>query len=291
MNAKICQYKNNAKSAFSFVFDDGCYGESTMWTYEIFEEIFNRTGFKFKATSAQTVGFISPNAKKMWEDLFEKGYYDYCAHSINHCLCYSDDTPVDELHKDAHDTQVRLTEMYGQKPLTYATPGGGSNRFGWNVLKNYYIANRNGNDQINIPGKIDWYDIGTFTAMLKRTTEEYTQNIDETIKNGGWSVQVNHWITKKDEDKFHSQSYSTFVDECNYLAEKAKSNDVWVCSMNEAVLYLQEAEACVLKVNETESGTEVTLACPLNKEIYTYPLTVEIDGKLYEMKPNETITL
>jgi hypothetical protein len=151
--------------------------------------------------------------------------------------------------------------MYGKAPLTYATPGGGSDRFGWDILKNYYIANRNGNDKINIPGEIDWYDIGTFTAMLKRTTKEYIDNIDETIKNGGWSVQVNHWITKKEEDKFHSQSYETFVDECDYLAKKAQSNEIWVCSMNEAVLYLQEAEKSTVTVEKTDSGYALTLLC------------------------------
>ena len=291
MNAKICQYKNNAKSAFSFTFDDACYGESTEWTYEIFKEIFERTGVKFKATSAQTVGFVSPNMKKIWDRLFEEGYYDYCAHSVGHCICYCKDTPAEEMHEDARETKERLEKMYGKTPIAYATPGGGSDEFGWNILKNYYVANRNGNDQINIPGKIDWFNIGTFTAMLKRTTEEYTQNIDETIKNGGWSVQVNHWITKKEEDKFHSQSFETFVDECNYLAEKAKANDVWVCSMNEAILYLQEAECSSLTIKDGEKGKEVTLICPLDKEIYDYPLTVEIDGKLFDIKPNETIVI
>ena len=291
MNAKICKYKNNAKSAFSFVFDDGCYGESTEWTYEIFKGIFEKTGIKFKATSAQTVSFISPNMKKIWDKLFDEGYYDYCAHSITHCICYCKNTPVEEMHKDARETQIKLAEMYGSKPLTYATPGGGSDEFGWSILKNYYIANRNGNDKINIPGEIDWFNIGTFTAMLKRTTEEYTANIDEIIEKGGWSVQVNHWITKKEEDKFHSQSYDTFVKECDYLAEKAVSKDVWVCSMNEAVLYLQEAESSSLTIKDGEKGTEVTLVCPLDKEIYNYPLTVEIDGKLYDIKPNETIVV
>lgn len=291
MNAKICKYKNNAKSAFSFVFDDGCYGESTEWTYEIFKGIFEKTGIKFKATSAQTVSFISPNMKKIWDKLFDEGYYDYCAHSITHCICYCKNTPVEEMHKDASETQIKLAQMYGSKPLTYATPGGGSDEFGWNILKNYYIANRNGNDKINIPGEIDWFNIGTFTAMLKRTTEEYTSNIDEIIEKGGWSVQVNHWITKKEEDKFHSQSYDTFVKECDYLAEKAVSKDVWVCSMNEAVLYLQEAENSTLTITDGENGTKVTLVCPLDKEIYNYPLTVEIDGTLYNITPGETITV
>lgn len=291
MNAKICRYKNNAMGAFTFVFDDGCYGESTLWTYEIFKDIYEKTGIKFKATSAQTVNFISPGLKDMWVKLFNEGYYDLCAHSIDHCIGYNSKTPAENLHKDASQTQIELEKMYGIKPLTYATPGGGSDEVGWSVLKSYYIANRNGNDKINIPNEIDWFNIGTFTAMLKRGSEEYTKNIDETIKNGGWSVQVNHWVTKKAEDVFHSQAYDTFVNECNYLAKKATENQIWVCSLNEAALYLQEAEKSSVVVEETEKGAKITLVCPLDKEIYNYPLSVEVEGKIYNIKPNESIII
>ena len=296
MKAKICNYKNNAKAAFTFVFDDGCYGESTMWTYEIFKSIFEKTGLKIKATSAQTVGFISPGAKKMWDSLFEEGYYDLCAHSLDHCIGYNKNTSMAQLHKDACESREKLEEMYpSMRALTFATPGGGSDSFGWDILKCYYIANRNGNDRINIPRNIDWYDIGTFTAMLNRTSKDYTDSIDETIKNGGWSVQVNHWITKKAEDKFHSQAYDTFVDQCEYLGKKAKENEIWVASLNEATLYLQEAEKSTLEITEEEGKTKITLNCPLNIRIYNYPLTVEIEenGKTryIDIMPNETVIL
>ncbi len=295
MEAEICRYKNNARGAFTFVFDDGCYGESTEWTYEIFKSIYEKTGIKFKATSAQTVGFISPKLKEMWDELFDSGYYDLCAHSLNHCICYNKNTPSEELHKDAKGTQDELYKMYGIKPLTYVTPGGGSDEAGWSVLKDYYIANRNGNDKINIPGKIDWYDVGTFTAMLKRTAKEYKSNIDETIKSGGWSVQINHWVTKKSEDVFHSQSYDTFLEECNYLAEKSQKNEIWVASFNEAVLYLQEYEKSTLEIKETDTEYEITLACPLDKDIYNYPLTIEIKTEntstCVDILPNQTIKI
>lgn len=296
MNAKICRYKNNAKGAFTFVFDDGCYGEAYNWAYEIFKDIYEKTGIKFKSTSAQTVGFISPNMKLFWDKMFEEGYFDLTAHSINHCLAYNANTPMAELHKDACESRERLEQMYPtMKALTYVTPGGGSDKFGWDIIKAYYIANRNGNDRLNIPGEIDWYDIGSFTAMLKRTAEEYTQNIDELIEKGGWSVQINHWITKNAEDKFHAQSYDTFVKECEYLSEKAAKGEVWVTSLNDASLYLQEAEKSTLDIKETEEGTAITLNCPLNIRIYNYPLTVEIENngeKSYiEIAPNETVII
>ena len=38
MKIEIAKYYNNAKSAFSFVFDDGCYKESTLDAYENLKE-------------------------------------------------------------------------------------------------------------------------------------------------------------------------------------------------------------------------------------------------------------
>ena len=72
MTGRICRYKNGARSAFTFVFDDGCYKESTLDVYKIFKGIYEETGIKFKATSAQTVDFINEDLKKMWQGLLVK---------------------------------------------------------------------------------------------------------------------------------------------------------------------------------------------------------------------------
>ena len=291
MKGTICKYKNDAKCAFTFTFDDGCYGESTSWVYEIFKGVYEKTGVKLKATSAQTVNFISPNMKALWDKLFLEGYFDLCAHSMDHCLCYNESTEAEKLHRDAEDSRLHLEKMYPEmRALTYATPGGGSNSFGWDILKRYYIANRNGNDRMNIPTEIDWYDIGTFTAMLKRDSSEYIEEINRAIACGGWCVQINHWITKLQEDKFHAQRYDTFVDQCEYLAKVSLSGDCWVATLNEAVLYLQEAEVSQLKIQEENGRWILTVDCPLDGEIYNYPLTVRIShqGKerLLDLLPN-----
>lgn len=292
MTGKICKYKNGAKSAYTFVFDDGCYKESTLEVYEIFKSIYEKTGIKFKATSAQTVNFLHEGLIQMWQMLFDEGYFDLASHSITHCITYNAKTPIENLEFDAKETKARLEAIYkNQKSLTHATPGGGSDEVGCSILKKYYIANRNGRDCINIPGQIDWYDVGTFTAMLKRTSEEYIQNIDRVIENEGWSVQINHWITKKEEDVFHSQSYKTFVDQCNYLMEKAVKNEVWVTGFSDAALYLQEAECSVLEISESVEGVSIFIKCPLDSEIYSYPLSAEIDSAAPLYKENGEVLL
>ena len=104
---KIATYYNNAKSAFSFVFDDGCYRESTLDAYENLKEVYEKTGVKIKITSAQTVGFLHEWIIKMWKDLIDEGYFDICGHSIDHCLCYNDVTDPALLHKDAAGKAIK----------------------------------------------------------------------------------------------------------------------------------------------------------------------------------------
>ena len=123
---KIATYYNNAKSAYSFVFDDGCYRDSTLDAYENLKEVYEKTGVKIKITSAQTVGFLHEWIIKMWKDLISEGYFDICGHSIDHCLCYNGETDPEKLHKDARETKEKLDtelkvaeEFYGKNSVEW----------------------------------------------------------------------------------------------------------------------------------------------------------------------------
>jgi len=70
MNIKIAKFKNGAKGAFSFVFDDGCYLPSTKKVVEIFKDIEKAHGVKLIATSAQTVSFLKEENIVFWKEVF-----------------------------------------------------------------------------------------------------------------------------------------------------------------------------------------------------------------------------
>lgn len=289
MEIKIAKYYNNAKSAFSFVFDDGCYKESTLDAYECLRKVYEKTGVKIKITSAQTVGFLNEELIEMWKNLISEGYADICGHSINHCVCYNDKTDPEILHKDARETKERLEEIYNVPVISYVTPGGGSNQAGWNILKEYYYANRNGNDRINDTYNMNLYDIGTFTARHSYSEKEYIDNIGKTIKEGGWSVQMNHWLSKKEQDTHHAQRYEAFLPEIMYLAEEANKNNVWVCSFNDMVKYIYLRDNSQLIVD----GSQVTLKTNLPTHIFDIPLSliIEKSDTCVDIYANQTITI
>lgn len=287
MKAEFSTYLNNAKSAFSFVFDDGCYYDSTMDAYEILKGVYEKTGIKIKITSAQTVNFISPTLKNMWERLFKEGYFDLSGHSIDHCLCFNKDADMQRLDDDARETKARLEKMYGVPVLTYITPGGGNDKVGCEVLKKYYLGNRNNSEVINDTYNMDLYDVGTFIARHVYDFEPYKEIIDKTIEQGGWCVQTNHWLSKKEQDTHHAQRYETFEPQCMYLAKNAQENNIWVCSFNDMLKYITIRNNSKIVI---ENG-ELYLESELDKDVLDAPVTVLVNGKCYNVRLGERVQI
>ncbi|MBQ7761804.1 MAG: hypothetical protein IJ400_07095 [Clostridia bacterium] len=274
MKVEICKYPNGANAIFSLSFDDGCYYDSTLFTIELFEKIYKETGVKLKGTVAQTVNFISPKLRELWQGAIENGWYDIAGHSVTHCISYCSSTPIEELEKDASQTYKALKEMYpSQKIAAFFTPGGGYDKTGGDVIAKYYLANRTAGEKVNYPGQIDWYNVSSFTAKMDRDTKDFCDYIDETINTQGWGVQMNHWITEKEQDVHHSQRKNTFIEECYYLASQVKKGLVNVVSFEEAVLYLRKAQASTLEIKDNK----ITINCKNNSpHLADVPLTIAI---------------
>ena len=294
MEIKVARFLNNAKGAFSFTFDDGCYRESTLQVVDIFKRVEAQTGVKIKATSAQTVGFLHEWLIKMWKDIFAEGYFDLASHSVDHCIGYNDETPEEKRLADAEISQKKLAEIYGITPVCFVIPGGGESEGACQLLSKHYIANRVGEGPINDPDNINFMRLTSFVGRLAyETAEPCKEYIDKVIESGGYGLQINHWITEKENDVHHAQRAHVFEDECFYVAEKASSGELWVASMNEAVKYLYERKNAEIS---TQDG-EISLSCSLDGSIFDMPLTliintdknetVLINGKEYELFAGE----
>ncbi len=274
MEAEICKYYGGASALYTLTFDDGCYLESSVEVVRIFEKIYRDTGIKIKATSAQTLNFLNDKLVSFWREQIKNGYFDLASHSVGHDVCYNSNTPLEIRESDAKNSKEGLEKIYSQKIYTFVTPGGGSDIEGRKILSKYYEATRNGNDKINDIENIDWHDISTFTATIDKTTGDYKQMIDKTIENGGWSVQINHWITSKEKDIFHSQRAHTFKEECEYLAECVKSKGLLVSSFNDAVSYIKRAKSARAQISCENDVYTLKIISELKGDFYDTPLTV-----------------
>ena len=273
MKVTLSKYLNNAKGAFSFTFDDGCYSDSTRKTVEIFKEVEAKTGIKIKATSAQTVGFLHEGNIPMWKEFFEAGYYDLASHSVDHCIGYNNETPEEKRLEDAEKSRDRLTEIYGQTPVCFAIPGGGETEEACQLLSKHYIANRVGEGPINYIDTINFMRLTGFVGRFAyEDVEPYKNYIDEVINTEGYGIQINHWITEKESDVHHSQKAHTFYDECFYAAERALKGDIWIASLNDAVKYLYEYKNAKISTQDDA----ITVSCDLDKSIFNHPLTIVV---------------
>lgn len=275
MDIKIAKYLNGAKGAFTFSFDDGCYKDSTLKTVEIFKEVEAKTGVKIKATVAQTVGFLHDDLINMWKELFEAGYYELASHSVDHCIGYNEDTPEEKRLYDAEKSRDALKEIYGQAPLCFFIPGGGQTRSACSLLSKHYIANRVGEGPINDPDTLDFMYLYSFVARFDYdTAKPFTDYIDRVICEGGYGIQMNHWLTTKESDVHHSQREHTFRDECFYIAERALTGDIWIASMNDAVKYIYEYRNAKISTQ----GNCITVSHGLDSSVFDMPLTLIISS-------------
>ncbi len=273
MEIRIARYFGNAKGALSFTFDDGCYKESTLKTIEIFKAVEAKTGIKIKATSAQTVGFLHEGLIDMWKTAFDEGYYDLCSHSVDHCVGYNDETPEEKRLYDAEASRDKLAAIYGKTPICFAIPGGGESEGACQLLRRHYFANRVGEGPINHPETINFMRLTSFIGRLSyENAEPCIKFIDEVISTGGYGIQINHWLTDKEQDVHHAQRTHVFEDECFYAAQRAAEGELWIASLNDAVKYIYESKNAQI----TTQGDEITVSCDLDTSIFDHPLTLVI---------------
>ena len=281
MEIKKSKFRYGAKAAFSFVFDDGCYKESTEKVISIFEDNEKKYGVKLKATSAQTVNFLNEDLISFWKDTFKAGWFDLASHSMDHSFAYNEGVDIERRRKDAKDSKEALEKIYeGMEVISYVNPGGSNTVGGCQVLKEFYYGNRSNCEEppYNDVDTVDLIYAHAFVPNFKyKDLAPYKEYIDTLMEKNVWGVQINHWISEKEQDVFHAQTVPSFAVQCDYLASLSQKGEIWVPSFNEAVKYIKEYQDSELVITE-KSATEsdIILKNDLDAKIFTYPLTIEI---------------
>jgi len=281
MEIKKCKFKNGAKASFSFVFDDGCYLDSSKKVVEIFEDNYKKYGVKLVATSAQTVNFLNDTLISFWKQAFSDGWFDLASHSMDHAFAYNAGIDIERRRKDAFDSKAALEKIYeGMEVISFVTPGGSNTTDGCEVLNECYYGNRSNCEEppYNDVDTVDLIYAHAFVPNFKyKDLAYYKEYIDTLLEKNVWGVQINHWISEKEQDTFHAQTVSSFILQCDYLASLVRSGKIWVSSFNEAVKYIKEYQDSQLVINEiSDTESEIILKNDLDKDIFTYPITLEV---------------
>ena len=90
---------------------------------------------------------------------------------------------------------------------------------------------------------------------------------------------MNHWITHKEEDTFHSQNAESFHDECSYIGEKVKNGELWASSFEDVAKYIRKYEQSNLNVIEIDGKlkAEIIPNSDTPEAILDTPLTISIE--------------
>ncbi len=297
MDIKIAKFKNGARGAFSFVFDDGCYEPSTKRVIEIFKNTEKNHGVKLKGTSAHTVSFLKEERIAFWKEVFKEGWFDLASHSMDHMFAFNEDVPLEKRRFDAHESKRVLEEIYeGMEVISYVNPGGNNTYEGCQVLKECYYGNRS-NCEVPPYNDIDTMDLiyvhGFVPNFKYKDLAPYKEFIDTLLEKNAWGVQINHWISDKEEDTFHAQTVTAFELQCDYLGRLYRDGDIWVPTFNEGVKYFKEYQDSTLEINKkSDTEWEILIKNQLDSKIFNYPLTIEIDSNkpLYIIQNGEKIS-
>ncbi len=284
MEIKKCKFKNGAKASFSFVFDDGCYKPSTEKVISIFKDTERKHGVRLIATSAHTVNFLNEDLIAFWKETFKEGWFDLASHSMDHAFAYNAGIDIERRRKDAHDSKAALEGIFeGMEVISFVTPGGTNTVDGCQVLNECYYGNRSNCEEppYNDVDTVDLIYAHAFVPNFKyKDLAYYKEYIDTLLEKNVWGVQINHWISDKEQDTFHAQSVSSFILQCDYLASLVKVGEIWVPSFNEAVKYIKEYQCSELVINEiSATESDIILKNDLDEKIFTYPLTLEVKAE------------
>ncbi len=262
LQPEICKYKNGARAAYTFSFDDG-YKEHFTIAAPLLEKYgFRGTFFIVIKQIGMPEGKPDALVYKWldWEQI--KGLHDRGHEIANHTITHQ---RLPYISPEAQEVEVNeplriIKEKFGFDMLTFCYPGNSYNKESIALVMKRHIASRL---QCQAYGDV------------KFTTELANQRIDNLIKDGGDNVGMIHAILP-------GTGYQPFNDvsifEKHLEYVKSLGNKIWVDTFANVSKYKLNRDACKLAVKEADA-TSCTVVIEQNKTQPIFadmPLTIRI---------------
>jgi hypothetical protein len=100
------------------------------------------------------------------------------------------------------------------------------------------------------------------------TVEEMTGWVDTSMRTGAWLVLVIHGVEGVGYQPLPAANVKALFDDI-----KTKSDRVWVATYQDGAKYIRERMKAVIKTVQAGQAIEVTVAHPLDANVYEVPLT------------------
>ena len=256
-NVSVAKYRHDKVCAISYTFDDGLAEHYTLAAPQLEQRGFRGTFFINGSKVNKDERHIKDTTRVAWpqlKEMAEKG------HEIsNHGWAHRNFAkfPFEVLKEDILKNDSAIYAHVGVMPRTYAYP----NNTKQGEAMAFVARNRVGT-------RLKQRSVGS-----KRTARDLEKWMEILIKTGDWGVGMTHGLT---------YGYDAFGNPQrlweHWEQVKANEDKIWVGTFHEVVSYLKEREAIRLTVTEKKNKLHVVPELPLDKELFTEPLTMVVEG-------------
>ena len=256
-NVSVAKYRHDKVCAISYTFDDGLAEHYTRAAPQLEQRGFRGTFFINGSKVNKDERHIKDTTRVTWpqlKEMAEKG------HEIsNHGWAHRNFAkfPFEVLKEDILKNDSAIYAHVGVMPRTYAYP----NNTKQGEAMAFVARNRVGT-------RLKQRSVGS-----KRTARDLEKWMEILIKTGDWGVGMTHGLT---------YGYDAFGNPQrlweHWEQVKANEDKIWVGTFHEVVSYLKEREAIRLTVTEKKNKLHVVPELPLDKELFTEPLTMVVEG-------------
>lgn len=256
-NVSVAKYRHDKVCAISYTFDDGLAEHYTLVAPQLEQRGFRGTFFINGSKVNKDERHIKDTTRVTWpqlKEMAEKG------HEIsNHGWAHRNFAkfPFEVLKEDILKNDSAIYAHVGVMPHTYAYP----NNTKQGEAMAFVARNRVGT-------RLKQRSVGS-----KRTARDLEKWMETLIKTGDWGVGMTHGLT---------YGYDAFGNPQrlweHWEQVKANEDKIWVGTFHEVVSYLKEREAIRLTVTEKKNKLHVVPELPLDKELFTEPLTMVVEG-------------
>ncbi len=255
---RIAKYKGDKTCAISYTFDDGMTEHYTLAAPKLEQNGFRGTFWINGAGINESSDAPADTTHLSWAQCGEMAA---AGHEIsNHGWSHKNlaQCTLEEASYEIKKNDSVIYEKLGFVPVTYCYA---YNAFNEEILK---MASEN-----RVGTRIHEFDLGS-----KSTPEILDQRVAGFLETGEWGVAMTHGI---------NYGYDAFADPTVFWEHlekvKALQDKIWVGTFREVAAYIAERDAIQLETTPTKKGWTVVPQLPLDKNLFTEPLTGVIDKK------------
>lgn len=259
-NVHVAKYYGDREAALTFTFDDGL--------QEHYTEVFPRLRqLGLKASFGIIGSKVGSDWKKIptmtWEQLREMAAdgQEITSHGWQHRALLK--LTGESLRYEVQHNDTVIYEHLGFYPRTYFYPGNRKTDEGVALCSQHRVGTR--------------MFQGSFGS--KRDSAWVQRTLARTLKKGEWTVWMTHGI---------SVGYDAFPDPqllWNTMEQVAGMQDrLWVATLHDALAYIAERDTVQLDVKQQKNTLTVTPKSPLDKQLFSHPLTLIVDGEATEAR-------